>query len=106
MGLNGFIKLAFFFYGFLFQSFIDPEKLVPGSVSVVFYFGFLYEYGLPKYGLNSNDGITVCQGVLARRVGTLFVDNNYVVCQVDAGPQQVIQAVNYCSMSHKSKHLF
>ena len=34
MGLNGFIKLAFFFYGFLFQSFIDLEKLVPGSVSV------------------------------------------------------------------------
>ena len=40
MGLKGFIKLAFFFYGFLFQSFIDPEKLVPGLVSVVFYFGF------------------------------------------------------------------
>ena len=59
-----------------------------------FLFWFLCEYGLPKYGLNSNDGITVCQGVLARRVGTLFVDNDYVVCQVDAGPQQVIQAVN------------
>ena len=40
MGLNGFIKLGFFLYGFLFQSFIDPEKIVPGSGSVVFYFGF------------------------------------------------------------------
>ncbi len=54
----------------------------------------------PENSLDSNYRVAVRQSVFAFWVGALFVHYDNVVCQIDAGPQQIIQAVR--NMEHIS----